>query len=140
MALAFIQRLEDIQSQQNKTRTQGDKSSFYSQTIQEVRSLYYESVELTSFIGSVECKAVNVPLILVQGEAGVGKSHLLADVVERRRNDGQHSLLFLGQHFNTQDDPWTQIFKQLKFEGTEEQFLQALEAERHSGTNISDHL
>lgn len=127
MALAFIQRLEDIQSLQNKTKTQGDNST-YSQTIQGVRSLYFESFEFTNYLSSVECQAVNVPLILVKGEAGVGKSHLLADVVEHRRNDGQYSLLFLGQHFNTHDDPWTQIFKQLKFVGTEEQFLQALEA------------
>lgn len=128
LALSFIQFLDNKQTQRNKTKAKGDKSTVYSDLTQGVRSFYYESLEFTNYLSSIECQAVNVPLILVNGEAGVGKSHLLADVVERRRKDGQYSLLFLGQDFNSQDDPWTQIFKQLKFSGTEDQFLQALEA------------
>lgn len=128
IALSFIQFLDKKQTQRNKTKSKGNKSTVYSDLTQGVRSFYYESLEFTNYLSSIECQAVNVPLILVNGEAGVGKSHLLADVVERRRKDGQYSLLFLGQDFNSQDDPWTQIFKQLKFSGTEEQFLQALEA------------
>ncbi len=58
-------------------------------------------------------------------------------MVERRRKEGCYSLFFLGQHFNALDDPWTQIFKQLKLLGGEEEFLQALEAKAEaSGKRI----
>lgn len=119
LAQAFIQYLEK-------------KAPQPSYTIRELREFYYECNELSDYLGSAECKAVNEPILLVNGEAGVGKSHLLADVVENRRKDERYSLFFLGQHFNSLEDPWTQIFKQLKFTGGEEEFLQALEAKAES--------
>jgi chromosomal replication initiation ATPase DnaA len=42
-----------------------------------------------------ECEAANLPIVLLDGEAGVGKSHLLADVVENRRKEGRYSLFSL---------------------------------------------
>ncbi len=124
LAQAFIQYLEK-------------KTPEPSYTIRGLRELCYECNSFSEYLESTECKAVNEPILLVNGEAGVGKSHLLADVVERRRKEGCYSLFFLGQHFNALDDPWTQIFKQLKFLGGEEEFLQALEAKAEaSGKRI----
>ena len=103
-----------------------------SHTISNVREFYYELSDFLGYLEEPECKVANTPILLVSGDAGTGKSHLLADVVEGRRKDGRYSLFFLGQHFNAKEDPWTQIFKQLKFNGTEEEFLQALEAKAES--------
>ena len=133
----FIEILEEKQKKQSAIKEKEDKRADYSYTIRDVRELYYESHRIKSYLEETECKVANTPIIVLDGEAGVGKSHLLADVVEGRRKAGQYSLLFLGQHFNTQDDPWTQIFKQLKFKGTETEFLEALEAKAEaSGQRI----
>lgn len=125
---AFIAYLEEKQKKQSENQDKKNRKADYSYTIRDAREFFFESNRLTDYLEETECKAVNQPIILVEGEAGVGKSHLLADVVEGRRRDGRYSLFFLGQHFNAQEDPWTQIFKQLKFSGTDAEFLQALEA------------
>lgn len=129
---SFIAYLENKQKEQNQEKNENVKDNKrrvdYSYIIRDAREFYYESGRLLSFLEDTECKAANLPIILVEGEAGVGKSHLLADVVEGRRKDNRYSLFFLGQHFNAVDDPWSQIFKQLKFGGTDTEFLQALEA------------
>ena len=125
----FIKYLEERQKNEGQNdNKRKNKKSDYTYTIRDAREFYYESNRLTGYLEETECQAANQPIILVEGEAGVGKSHLLADVVKSRSKDGRYSLFFLGQHFNAQDDPWTQIFKQLKFKGTDTEFLQALEA------------
>ena len=124
-AQAFITYLED-----KPTKTDEKKDN--SHTISNVREFYFELSDFLDYLEEPECKVANTPILLVSGDAGMGKSHLLADVVERRREDGRYSLLFLGQRFNAQEDPWTQIFKQQKFTGSEEEYLQALEAKAES--------
>ena len=124
-AQAFITYLED-----KPTKTDEKKDN--SHTISNVREFYFELSDFLDYLEEPECKVANTPILLVSGDAGMGKSHLLADVVERRREDGRYSLLFLGQRFNAQEDPWTQIFKQQKFTGSEEEYLQALDAKAES--------
>lgn len=124
----FIKYLEGKQARQNAIKDSSAKKTDYSYVIRDAREFYYESNRLSGYLEELECKAANTPFVLLEGEAGVGKSHLLADIVEGRRKEGRFSLFFLGQHFNAQEDPWTQIFKQLKFNGNDEEFLQALEA------------
>ena len=131
-SLEVIKYLEDRQRQQNGGKEKGEQKTEYGYAIRDVRELYYETSSLIDYLDDIECEAANMPVILLEGEAGVGKSHLLADIVESRGKDGRNSLFFLGQHFNAYDDPWTQIFKQLKFNGTEEEFLQALETKAES--------
>ncbi len=47
----------------------------------------------------------NLPVLILEGEAGMGKSHLLADIALKRREKGQPSLLLLGQHFASDENP-----------------------------------
>lgn len=46
---------------------------------------------------------------IIAGEAGIGKSHLIADVVCQRKRLGEPSVLLLGQQFSNVLDPLTQI-------------------------------
>ncbi len=71
---------------------------------------------------------VNDPILILEGDAGVGKSHLIADVVLRRQKEKQFSLLFLGQKFITDEDPFTQMMRMLYFSGSPEELLEMLEA------------
>ena len=50
---------------------------------------------------------------IIAGEAGIGKSHLLADVVCQRKRIGEPSVLLLGQQFTKVADPLTQIKEKL---------------------------
>lgn len=77
-------------------------------------------------------RLINDPILILEGEAGVGKSHLIADVVEQRGKDNQASLLFLGQKFITDEDPFTQMMKMLYFKGSPEELLEMLEAKAES--------
>ncbi|MBR6363079.1 MAG: hypothetical protein IKR88_07360 [Bacteroidales bacterium] len=120
-AQVFIERLDQIKCR--------------NYLIYKVREFCKEANRLGDYLKDTECKAANTSVVLLKGEAGTGKSHLLADIVDGRRKEGYYSLLFLGQHFNSCDDPWTQILKQLKFEGTDEEFLLALEAKAESTGN-----
>lgn len=65
---------------------------------------------------------------MLNGKAGIGKSHLLGDIVNKRAKENKNSILLLGQHFTTNEDPWTQIFKQLKIKCKPNEFLGALES------------
>ena len=46
---------------------------------------------------------------LMVGEAGTGKSHLLGDVVTKRKEQGEPTILILGEQFTSTSDPLTQI-------------------------------
>ena len=46
------------------------------------------------------------PYLLVQGEAGIGKSHLLAHLSKKLRDENHIIYLFLGQFFTKNEDPW----------------------------------
>jgi hypothetical protein len=45
----------------------------------------------------------NVPLLIIYGEAGCGKSHVLGDVATSRLQTGKPTLIFLGRDFNGKD-------------------------------------
>lgn len=100
----------------------------YGARINKLREFEYSAAALQDFIQSTTAKLSNHPILMLDGEAGIGKSHLLADVIANRNKDGQISIFLLGQHFVTDEDPWTQIFKQLKIRCSVEEFLGALNA------------
>ena len=73
-------------------------------------------------------RLINDPILILEGDAGVGKSHLIADAVLRREKEKQFSLLFLGQKFITDENPFTQMMRMLYFNGSSEELLEMLEA------------
>lgn len=94
-------------------------------TLNYLRREVYNVEEL---IDSTLASVSNSPFLLLIGEAGIGKSHILADAVTKRNINKQFSILLLGQHFVTDEDPWTQIFKRLKIKCSLDEFLGALNA------------
>lgn len=64
------------------------------------------------------------PYLLLHGEAGIGKSHLLADNARRLQDAGHSVFLFLGQHLTTHDAPFKQLFNQIDFKGSTDSFLE----------------
>lgn len=80
-------------------------------------------------INSSRWTLVNSKSLLVTGPAGIGKSHLLADIVEYQIYQGYPSILLLGSIF-VDGDPWRQILQHLDRPVGEQvkHFLGALDA------------
>ncbi len=74
-------------------------------------------------------RITNAKAVLLEGPAGIGKSHLLADVVEHQVHEGRPALLVLGSAF-IDGEPWSQILTQFDRPPTEQvkHFLGALDA------------
>jgi hypothetical protein len=83
--------------------------------------------ELLALTNGEEAAAANIPVLLISGEAGTGKTHLLCDVSTQRLARLQPSIVLLGQHF-IKGDPWQQILQKLGLACTREEFLGALDA------------
>lgn len=65
--------------------------------------------------------------LIVRGEAGVGKSQLLANAAEKLNKEGQYALLMLGNNFLTSEPITTQIMQQLDFNSDFQGLLHKLE-------------
>lgn len=107
----------------------------YGREISNVKNFEESLYNLIQFFEGTTMKLANHPFLLLEGEAGVGKSHLLADIIEERNRNGLISLFFLGQHFVTNEDPWTQIFKKNDIKCSVKEFLGAL----NSKAQVSGH-
>lgn len=74
------------------------------------------------------CIFANNKLMILNGMAGTGKTHLLCDFAKRRIASKQPTVLLMGQRFVTKDLPWTQMRQHLDLTGiTAEVFVGALE-------------
>ena len=116
--------------EKNITITHGYRTATtYDASIRKHRDYGSELYQFRSLIRSRTLKLANNPFMILDGEAGIGKSHLLADVVSERLKEGYYSIFLLGQHFREDKSPWSQILKELlELNYTKEEFLDALNA------------
>lgn len=126
------------EKQESKKRAKGERLSTslrpFETELKAIEKVDDAIYDYSLFIETAECKLGTNPFLIVGGNAGMGKSHLLADIVNNRTKDGYESLLLLGEHFSTREQPWTQILKNLTRLGieNEEVFLGALNAKAES--------
>ena len=67
-------------------------------------------------------------VMVVQGQAGSGKTHLLCDIAHRRLGEGCPTVLLLGQSFTSDQAPWVQATDSLDMSGiSAAEFVGALE-------------
>lgn len=83
--------------------------------------------ELVEYASSGEAMLCNRPAILISGEAGQGKTHLLCDVADRDMREDRPRILLHGSHF-TQAEPWGQVVRLLGLNCSTAEFLGALDA------------
>jgi hypothetical protein len=115
--------LNDEKSSNNISK---DSINYCRHTINEASSTLYD---FEDFICSPTLSLANLPVMLLSGEAGIGKSHLLADIASKRINKKQPCVLLLGQHFTSKESPWTQILNNLlRVRYNEKELLGALNA------------
>ncbi|MBT1444190.1 hypothetical protein KJI95_06580 [Shewanella sp. JM162201] len=118
--------LWDLREEAKKEGKANNYSDKYSLTFRELRDLDYACIDLLSFINSITVKLANNPFLLLEGRAGIGKSHLLADVIKARISLDYPSLFILGQQLTLDESPWSQIFKRLQIKVTSREFLEKL--------------
>lgn len=98
----------------------------YEESLQTVDRLFHSFVSQISFLENAEVRLHQNPFLLLKGDAGAGKSHLLAQIVKHRAEESCLSVLLLGQKFSSQDDPRRQILAQLDLNCNFAAFLAAL--------------
>lgn len=103
-------------------------------------SVNYKRHDIQSFKYSIHEKADHLETILsnewiafkehhtiiITGEAGTGKSHLIGDIVTHRKRNKKPSILLLGQHFTNASDPLSQIKELLDVKCKKERLLSQL--------------
>lgn len=99
----------------------------YGWDIEYFRAFSSSIYKFVNFLKNATVLLSNNPFMVLTGEAGIGKSHLLADIAIKRRERNQSSILLLGQHFTT-EEPWSQIKKLLQLNCDRDVFLSALNA------------
>lgn len=127
----YLQQLVTLQRKEVAANPEKYRLSVepYSGDIHDLRKYSYALEELFEYLQTITCHLVNSPYLIVTGKAGMGKSHLLADIISNRLAGGYFSLFLLGQHFTSDDPPWSQILdKQLRIPVNEHVFLGALNA------------
>lgn len=100
-----------------------------SQASPEVSRLHGRTAEARERLASRRWALVNARRLLVTGEGGRGKSHLLADACQHQIDAGAPALLIVS-HILRDDEPWAQIVKGLDLPRhlRVEEFLGALNA------------
>ena len=74
-------------------------------------------------------KKLSSRLMILQGKAGTGKTHLLCDFAKKRTESGLPTILLMGQQFLALEPPWAQAREQLDLSGVRlAEFIGALEA------------
>ncbi|MGI9650948.1 AVAST type 2 anti-phage system protein Avs2 [Chryseobacterium sp. RLHN22] len=99
----------------------------YGYELRHIREFESSIYSFKSFINSAICKLVNNPYLVLDGEAGIGKSHMFGDIVSKRIENNYESIFLLGQHFTSDESPWVQIFKKLQINSSSKDFLKTLD-------------
>lgn len=120
-----IIKILDEEKKKNYQKLESEKDS--SNTINDNIYRLNRALELVDdyydYICSKEIKVFNQPFVLLEGEGGIGKSHLLADTIVKRNIFGSKSLLFLGQHFKGDRNPLIEILEMLNLKCNLDEFL-----------------
>ncbi|WP_274584956.1 ATP-binding protein [Neisseria leonii] len=117
----LITYLDDFSRNNLNKGKSNNNDSYY------LRNLINGLEDIIYLLNSSELLLFNGKILVLTGQAGSGKSHLLADFVQKRQSSGKYALLLLGQDFTEKSNVWNQIFKQLNLNNTTpEAFLSAL--------------
>ncbi|WP_166925154.1 AVAST type 2 anti-phage system protein Avs2 [Flavobacterium poyangense] len=110
-------------------KLQKEKNDFshyhkYGTELRNLRDFESNIYNFRDFIEDGLCETANNPYLILEGEAGIGKSHMLGDIVTKRIKNNYESVFLLGQQFTTEDNQWSQIFNWLQIKNTtSEEFL-----------------
>lgn len=124
---------KEIEEKKIKTSSHGYRTSTkYDSYVRDFRHYLSNLYQFKEIINSRTLMFANNPFMILDGEAGIGKSHLLADIVNERIKENSNSIFLLGQQFREDKNPWSQIFDLLQLKCNKEEFLGSLNAKAES--------
>lgn len=100
-------------------------SSKYRSESNDLHRLLNHTYAVQKFLGSDSAKCANKPQLLLTGEAGTGKTHLLCAIAKERLQKNLPTFVFLAEEINTRN-PWDSILKEIGVTGGEDKFLKEL--------------
>lgn len=113
------------QSEESEHRRQPNP---HRDAVSQVRAVRQSLWEASATLTGLE-RVVNSDLLVVKGQAGSGKTHLLCDIARRRLAEGSPTIVLMGQQFTTTELPWLQARAQLDLTDlSADQFMGAVEA------------
>ncbi len=95
--------------------------------ISHIHEYFRENSSLIEYLESNLISAANKGVLFLNGQPGVGKSHLIADIVTERQKNGIPSLLFLGEFF-PENEPRIYLQQKLNPQSSLDSYLSALES------------
>lgn len=123
---------QEIENKKLETFDGYRQSTSYDNSIRTLAKFLSALHEFIDFFDSNAFGLINTPFMILKGDAGIGKSHLLADIINQRLEDDSNSIFLLGQYFREDKDPWNQIFSLLGLNTNKEKLLGALNAKAES--------
>lgn len=107
----------------------------YEELERDLNALENELARAEAHLASVE-RYFNARVLVLKGEAGAGKTHLMCDFTRSRVEAGAPALLLMGQQFTETSAPWSQLLPLMGMpEEAIDDFIGALdEAGRTSGS------
>lgn len=103
--------------------------------LREINQSNYEFIDAIS--NKVNVGLANNPYLIIKGDAGNGKSHLLGDIAKTRIEKNLPTLLLLGQHFVETKNIWENINSSLSISCTNKQLLETLNnIGKHIGSRV----
>lgn len=122
-----IQKLGEQSTNLHKEQKPNNQSEDFGYERYHLYELIRELSYFRDFAQSSEASLSNLPALLLVGDAGTGKTHLLCDVANQRVRSDLPTVLLLGGQFGN-SEPWSQIIHLLGLSCTKEEILGALEA------------
>lgn len=115
--------LEKERLKEAKSRPREDGGHVFSPSEQLGYDLYHLRkinqglYELRQLASGSKGELSNNPFLLLNGSAGIGKTHLLCDLVTQRVQNGSYGIVLFGAYFVNGRDFWTQALGQLGLNG-----------------------
>lgn len=125
--LRELNQTEKEKRAKEKGRSESYQSGPYEGLIHDFRQLAETLADLLEQTNL--CQTADDSKLLVLGEAGSGKSHLLGDLVDSAQSRSQPVLLLLGEQFLENGDPWTTSIEVLGWHHSADDLLAALDQE-----------
>jgi len=123
---------KEIEDKNIETKGGYRTSTTYDSSIKNFEDYLSNIYEIKGMFNSKVLKLANNPYMILDGKAGIGKSHLLADIVNNRAKDDYSSIFLLGQQFREDKNPWTQILELLDLQCSKDELLGVLNAKAQS--------
>lgn len=93
-----------------------------------LNSIDNQLLKYSQYLKDTVSECLFTPYLMIQGRAGIGKSHLLGHITKKLREENHIVYLFLGQFFTKNEDPWNQMFRNLDIQSSTNSFLRAIDS------------